>query len=87
MHVAQVDWDGERAHIDWVVVDKIITQEGTPRLILSNGVLNGASGGGIFWNGYHIANNWSLIEMVGADGTVLGQVTTAALNSEAVATY
>lgn len=87
MHVAQVDWDGERAHIDWVGVDKIITHEGTPRLILSNGVSNGASGGGIFWNRYHIANNWSLIETVGADGTILDQVTIAALNTEAVATY
>jgi hypothetical protein len=87
MHVAQVDWDGERAHIDWVAVDKIVTQEGTPRLVLSNGVSGGASGGGIFWNGYHIANTWSLIETVGADGTVLRQVTIAALNSEAVATY
>ena len=87
MHVAQVDWDGERAHIDWVAVNKIVTQEGTPRLVLSHGVLGGASGGGIFWNGYHIANNWSLIETVGADGTVLRQVTTAALNSEVVATF
>jgi hypothetical protein len=87
MHVAQVDWDGERAHIDWVAVNKIVTQEGTPRLVLSNGVSRGASGGGIFWNGYHIANNWSLIETVGADGNVLRQVTIAALNSEAAATY
>jgi hypothetical protein len=87
MHVAQVDWDGERAHIDWVAVNKIVTQEGAPRLVLSNGVSGGASGGGIFWNGYHIANNWSLIETVGADGTVLRQVTIAALNSEAVGTY
>ena len=87
MHVAQVDWDGERAHIDWVAVDKIVTQEGTPRLVLSHGVSRGASGGGVFWNGYHIANNWSLVESIGTNGTVLSQVTVAALNSEAVATY
>ena len=86
-HVAQVDWDGERAHIDWVAVNKVVTEEGTPRLILSHGVSIGASGGGIFWNGYHIANNWMLNEALGADGTVLRQVTTAALNSEAAATY
>jgi hypothetical protein len=52
-----------------------------------HGVLGGASGGGIFWNGYHIANNWTLVEMIGADGTILRQMTTAALNSEAVAAY
>ncbi len=79
--VAQVDWDGGRSRVDWVTVGAVAVDEGTPRIELADGTLKGASGGGIFWNGRHIANNWKVERALDAEGEVVFERTTAALNS------
>lgn len=84
MAAAQVDWDGRSSRVDWVSVEKVIVDGGLPRLVLADGVLPGASGGGVFIEGVHVANNWQLHERLGADGTLLQATTTAALNSPAL---
>ncbi|MCA9999118.1 MAG: hypothetical protein KDE56_25315 [Anaerolineales bacterium] len=82
MEVAQVDWDGTTAHVDWVKIERIILDDDTPHLELANFVLPGASGSPVFWNGYHIANNWSRVTETNADtGEAFHQFSVAALNS------
>jgi hypothetical protein len=79
--VAQIDWDGGTAHVDWVRVTAVYTEGDTPTLELDNFVEQGASGGGVFYEGYHIANNWSRHTDRAADtGEVLRQVSVAAFN-------
>jgi hypothetical protein len=85
MEVAQIDWDGERASVKWVPIEEITVNRGVPQIKLASGVMAGASGGGIFWQGEHIANNWRVkITLDGMDN-VIDQTTTAALNSQGVA--
>jgi hypothetical protein len=84
--VAQINWDGTSARVDWVIVDEIITRNGVASLELGSYVLDGISGGGVFWNGYHIANTWyrgSIHRFW--DGKVLRQYSVAALNPPPVA--
>jgi hypothetical protein len=84
--VAQVVWNGSRAYVDWVRVDDVITESGPPRLELDSLVTSGASGGGVFWNGYHIANNWCQATVYVNDrGASPHQYSVAALNSPQVA--
>lgn len=79
--LAQIDWDGETAHIDWVHLRQVVREDNTPCLIVANFVGHGASGGGVFWNGYHIGNNWNRVtELDSLEGTVLDQFTVVALN-------
>ncbi len=85
MEVAQVDWDGSSTRVDWVIVQEVSVTEGTPRLVLADEVRNGASGGGIFWQGLHIGNNWTRVEQYTSTSTLLGIVTKAALNSPQIA--
>jgi len=59
MEVAQIDWDGSSSHIDWITINAITTLSDTPTVQLSNCIKTGASGGGVFWQGVHIGNNWS----------------------------
>jgi hypothetical protein len=83
--VAQINWDGQITYIDWVKVQEVITNEGVPRLVLANPINNGSSGGGVFWNGSHIANNWLTVELRDKGETETYQYSIAALNSAAVA--
>ncbi|MAU01574.1 MAG: hypothetical protein CL608_30925 [Anaerolineaceae bacterium] len=81
--VAQINWDNQTAFVEWVNIRSLVTAEGTPRIELDNGVIKGASGGGIFWNGVHIGNNWTSTTVKAAnDGVVLDEFSTAALNSK-----
>ena len=85
MEVAQINWDNETAHVEWVQIKQVMTNDSTPHLELDNGIIKGASGGGVFWNGLHIGNNWTnttIQEVTG--GVVLDAFSTAALNSEFV---
>ena len=80
--VAQVSWDGTTTHVDCVLIESIILDQGTPRLELANDIQPGSSGGGIFWQGYHLANNWQRTELHETDSTViLHKSSSAALNS------
>jgi hypothetical protein len=82
MEVAQIDWDNEIGHVEWVLIKDVITENGIPRLILDNHVVSGSSGGGVFWNGYHIANTWSQVMVYDENReTVMDQFSVAALNS------
>lgn len=84
MEVAQVDWDGKTTRVDWTTIQEVNTDNGVPRLVLADDVLPGASGGGIFWQGVHIANNWALVEQFEGSGALVNAITKAALNSNRV---
>lgn len=84
IEVAQVDWDGRMAHVDWVLVEEVFDEGGTRVLVLSDGLLQGASGGGVFWQGYHIANNWQTVEVLDEGGSLVRQFSKAALNAHNV---
>lgn len=84
--VAQIDWDGATSHVDWVRVAVVQAGAGTPYLELDNYVLGGSSGGGVYFNGVHIANNWSHSTDRSVDtGEIMRQYSTAALNSAGIA--
>ncbi|MCP5014221.1 MAG: hypothetical protein GY938_02940 [Ketobacter sp.] len=86
MEVAQINWDGETTDVDWVTIEKVITEDNLPKLELANSVAPGTSGGGVFWNGYHIANTRSQVTAYGQNsGAVLREYSVAALNSAQVA--
>jgi hypothetical protein len=85
MEVAQIDWDGAQAHVEWTAIDAMATSGGTPRLELANSVEIGASGGGVFWNGYHIANTWFRGTEYGGSDIVMREYDVAALNSAQIA--
>ncbi|NJN53520.1 MAG: RHS repeat-associated core domain-containing protein [Anaerolineae bacterium] len=58
--VAVIDWDGANpgsTKVVWANVMSISTYDGVPSLQVDVNVNKGASGGGIFFNGSHIANN------------------------------
>jgi hypothetical protein len=46
--VAQINWDGTIAHVDWVRITAIQNDGGTSYLEIDNFVEQGASGGGVF---------------------------------------
>ena len=83
--VAQIDWDGERAYVIWTMVTRLADQSRLPHLELDNYVLMGASGGGVFWQGHHIANNWAhgTIEDL-ESGSFVRSYSLVALNSKAI---
>lgn len=85
MEVGQVDWDGERTFIHWTEVEEVVMDTGTPRLVLADGIGLGASGGGVFVNGQHLATNWRVdLYLNEATQDLLYETSTAALNTEAV---
>jgi len=83
--VAQVNWDGEITYIEWVRVQEVITNDEVPKLVLANPINDGSSGGGVFWDGVHIANNWMRIDVIDQEGAILYQYSIAAINSVAIA--
>lgn len=86
--VAQVNYDGQKTFLTWTTIVDVEEDDGVPRIVVSNGLSHGASGGGVFWNGHHIANNWinwELLETAGEGGNVVAQASIAALNSPSVA--
>lgn len=80
--VAQINWDEERAYVQWTNVENIAEEGNTPVIRLSDCLVPGSSGGGIFWDGEHIANNWSrAYACAGATNDHVQFGSTAALNS------
>jgi hypothetical protein len=80
--VAQINWDNSQAYVQWTSVEAITEEGHTPVIRLSDCLVPGSSGGGIFVDGVHIANNWSKID--GCDGSTNGVMpfhSTGALNS------
>jgi hypothetical protein len=85
MELAQIDWDGQQAHVDWVRIDAVQSEEELPQLQVDNFARFGCSGGGVFWNGRHIGNNWARsIEENLATDEITRRYSIAALNSRAV---
>lgn len=78
--VAQVNWDGATARVDWVRVTASRSETGVSYMELDNYVEQGASGGGVFYNGVHIANNWTRQTDRLETGAVVRQYSVAALN-------
>jgi hypothetical protein len=56
--VAQINWDGTRTTIKWTEITAVHDEQNPPCLEMANHIMPGASGGAIYWQGYHIANSW-----------------------------
>lgn len=82
--VAQIDWDMTTARVIWTRVTAVHATDATPFLELDSFVEQGASGGGVFYNGVHIANNWSRNAAKLPTGEVIRQYSVAALNSGSI---
>ncbi len=82
LEVAQVNWDGTTTQINCVQIEAVTMDEGLPRLDLANSIELGSSGGGVFWQGAHIANNWQRTTLYESGSIhVLHQFSSAALNT------
>lgn len=80
--VAQINWDNRQAYVQRTKVEAITKEGDTPVIRLSGCLVPGSSGGGIFVDGVHIANNWSKVD--GCDGSPNDNMpfqSTGALNS------
>ena len=85
VELAQIDWNGETTHVDWVRVDNLSLTEAVPQLQVDNFPKKGCSGGGVFWNGIHIGNNWAKnIEEDQATDQITRRYSIIALNPLAV---
>lgn len=85
MEFAQIDWDGERARVDWAAIDNWDLANPTPQMQIDNFPAEGCSGGGVFWNGVHIGNNWAKnIEEDRSTGEITRRYSIIALNSDAL---
>ena len=86
--VAQLDWDGERAYVVWTAVSQVVHDQDLPHLKLEHYAMVGASGGGVFWQGHHIANNWAHVTVADPDsGGFMQAYSLAALNSQNLLTF
>jgi len=85
IELAQIDWNGERAHLDWVQIDVLHLADSVPQLQVNNFARFGCSGGGVYWNGQHIGNNWARsIEENTATDEITRRYSLIALNSDAI---
>lgn len=82
--VAQVDWDGSETRVDWVTVEELKLEGDLPRLVMGDDVMAGASGGGVFFHGAHIATNWLVVEELSGSGELIERGAVAALDSEEI---
>ena len=78
--VAQVNWDGSTARVEWVRVAAVHLDSGAAFIELDSFVEQGASGGGVFHNGVHVANNWTRQTDRLESGAIVRQYSVAALN-------
>lgn len=80
--VAQVNWDEQRAFVQWSTIKAVKSDGGTRVVSVEECLIPGSSGGGVFVDGFHIGNNWfrsqGCIEH-NSDGST--RYSTAALNS------
>ena len=85
MELAQVDWDGESAHIDWTIIESLNLTDQAPQIQINNFPKKGCSGGGVYLNGIHIGNNWAKnIEKDPETDEITRRYSIIALNSQAV---
>ena len=81
MEVAQVDWDGMTERVDWTNIEDVAVAARVPCLVLDDGITMGASGGGVFLQGVHIAHNWRAVEYFDEAGDLVDAASRAALDS------
>ncbi len=79
--VAKLDWSDGEAYLEWVRVEAVRIESGTATLVLSGDSQPGSSGGGVFWQGHHIANNWTTVEVIDDSGLLVRRYSEAALNT------
>lgn len=81
--VAQIDWDGHSAtQVVWTRVQTVYREAGLPLLQVDNFIELGASGGGVFFQGKLVGNNWArIVETEKDTGVVKRRITLVALNS------
>lgn len=85
VEVAQVQWNGLQVGVQWVRVLSVDPMGDITTLSLSSIPGEGSSGGGIFWKGYHVANNWlRTIDRNVQDGQIIKSSSTAVLDSPAL---
>ncbi len=83
--VAQVDWDGKTAHVDWVEVAQLAFDGEVPHIQVDNFARTGSSGGGVFFDGQHIGNTWARnIEQDTLSDEISRRYTMIALDSLAI---
>lgn len=80
--VAQVVWDGQSTGVEWVMIEEVNLDCEQPTIMLGNPLQPGASGGGVFLEGHHIANNWMRMRFVDANDQITRETSLAALNTE-----
>lgn len=81
--VAQVNWDGKTTFVDWTRISSIRGNGPTPALEVENFIELGASGGGVFYEGRHIANNWLQGRALRADSRAVVRLYSVAASNEA----
>lgn len=85
LELAVVDWNRQTAHVDWVGVVAGELGGKVPNVQVNNLTMDGASGSGAFWNGYHVGNVWAWgLERDAQTDQVVRNFTLLALNSEMV---
>ncbi len=84
MEVAQIDWDGSNTWVEWTTIEAVQDENGVPVLVLDGDIMIGASGGGVFWQGAHVANNWTVRQALDGADVVVDSTTKVALNSKVV---
>lgn len=85
VEVAQINWNGINTYVNCVTIEAIVIDEDVPRLELNSSLGPGASGGGIFWQGYHIGNNWQRTTLYESDSKeIVRQFSCAVLNPSSV---
>jgi hypothetical protein len=83
--IAQIDWDGVTSHVVWTQVDSIQQAADVPQVQVDHFARIGCSGGGVFWQGQHIGNNWARnIEQDTSTGEIIRRYSIIALNSSAL---
>ena len=84
--VAQIDKDEQgNTTIVWTQIRDVVSDKEQHLLKLENFIQLGASGGGVYVDGYHVGNNWSRIPLVDAEtGEYLSGYSVVALNADPI---
>lgn len=86
MELAQIDWDGAAARVVWTRLTAVRAAGGTVYVELDSFVERGASGGGVFYHGIHVANTWSrTTDIRGEKGEIVRRSSLATINPKMIA--
>jgi len=86
--MAQINWNGGVTEVQWVGIEDVITDNDTPRIEMHSLIGPGASGGGVFRQDTHVANNWFRVVTREAErGQIVDSYSTAALNTPSISEF